>query len=200
MDVAKEAEIELYERQPEETDREYQIWLVYRDAYPSVRPSYRLVAEQLGCSYSAVSKVANRWSFPARLQAWSKHCDEITMRQRESEIIAMNEQHTSMAAELNTKLADAIKHLDSRVLTPKEIQGLMKVATDLERKARLDTPVVKPFVMEGEDPNLKQTTVPTESMAEIIGILGAAGVLDNFGIRKTKTTTETTELVVKGDD
>ncbi|MNB67627.1 hypothetical protein D3C75_141160 [compost metagenome] len=200
IDVAKEAELELWERQPEETDREYQVWLTYRDAYPSVRPSFRLVAEQLGTTVNVVSKVSTRWSFPLRLQAWAKHCDELTLRKREQEIISMNEQHTSMAMKLNKKLAVAIDHLEERNLTPKEIQGLMKVATDLERKARLEQPNMIPVVISDENPELKEASVPTESIADIIGILGAAGVLDNFGIRKTKTTTETTEVVVKDGD
>lgn len=57
IDVAKEAELELWERQPAETDREWQIWLAYRDIYPSKRPSYRQVAEQLGTTVSVVKKV-----------------------------------------------------------------------------------------------------------------------------------------------
>lgn len=196
MDVAKEAELEVWERQPEETDREWQVWLAYRDAYPSVRPTFRLVAEQLDLTVNVVNKVAQRWSFPLRLQAWAKHCDTLTMKKREQEIIAMNEQHTSMASKLNEKLAKAIEKLDPYALTPKEIQGMMKVATDLERKARLDQPITTPVVINDENPDLKEATVPTEQLSEIVSILGKAGVLSNFGIRQTKTT-ETVEVVVK---
>ncbi|MNU34894.1 hypothetical protein D3C71_234810 [compost metagenome] len=200
IDVAKEAELELWERQPEETDREWQVWLAYRDAYPSVRPSFRLVAEQLDTTVNVVSKISSRWSFPVRLQAWANHCDELTRKKREEEIIKMNEQHTTMAAALNKKLAKAIEKIDPYDLSPKEIQGLMKVATDLERKARLDQPIATPVVINDDNPDLKSATLPTENLAEVIGILGAAGVLSNFGIRQTKTTTETTEVVVKDGD
>ncbi|MMZ45692.1 hypothetical protein D1872_72960 [compost metagenome] len=196
LDVAAEAELELYERQPGETDREYQIWLAYRDAYPSVRPSNRLVAEQLGTTVNVVSKVSQRWGFPVRMQAWAKHCDELIMRKRQEEIVGMNESHVSMAATLNAKLKTAIDGIQPSSLSPKEIQGLMKVATDLERKARLDTTSVTPVVSDDKNPNLQDTKVPTDNLQEIVAILGAAGVLNNFGIRQTTTT----EVVVKGDD
>jgi len=200
IDVAKEAELELWERQPEETDRDWQVWLAYRDAYPSVRPSYRLVAEQLDCTVNVVSKIAQRWSFPVRIQAWATHCDELTRKAREEAIISMNEQHTTMAATLNKKLARAVDLIVPENLSAKEIQGLMKVATDLERKARLDQPIATTAIINDDNPDLKSATLPTENLAEVIGILGAAGVLSNFGIRQTKTTTETTEVVVKDGD
>lgn len=196
LDVAAEAELELYERQPGETDREYQIWLAYRDSYPSVRPSNRLVAEQLGTTVNVVSKVSQRWSFPVRMQAWAKHVDQLILRQRQQEIVDMNAEHVNMATTLNNKLKVAIEGINPASLTPKEIQGLMKVATDLERKARLDTTSVTPAQTEDKNPNLRESKVPTDNMQEIVAILGAAGVLSNFGIRQTTTT----EVVVKGDD
>ncbi|MNI74943.1 hypothetical protein D3C73_1310590 [compost metagenome] len=118
------------------------------------------------------------------------------MRKRQEEIVGMNESHVSMAATLNAKLKTAIDGIQPASLSPKEIQGLMKVATDLERKARLDTTSVTPVVSDDKNPNLQDTKVPTDNLQEIVAILGAAGVLNNFGIRQTTTT----EVVVKGDD
>lgn len=199
LDVAKEADLELWERQPGETDHEYHIWMCYRDAYPGKRPSYRMVAEQLNTTVNAVKKVGGRWSFPTRLQAWAKHVDSITLQQRQQEILDMNKQHVTMANLLNQKIQKAIEILDPYAISPKELSTLMKTATELERKGRLDQviPATNVFVEEGNT-ELKKTEVKTENISEILKILGGAGVLNgnNMGVRQTVTT----EVVVKGDE
>lgn len=194
MEVATESELELWERQPGETDHEYHIWLRYRDAYPGKRPSYRDVAEQIGSTVNAVRKVGSRWSFPTRLQAWAKYCDELTLTQRRQEILAMNEDHVAIASTLRDKLKKAIDLIDPYALSPREINQLFKTATEIEKKARLDTvPTGGSLLVDDDNPELKQTEVKTDSMKEIIEILGKAGQLQNIGVRQTVTT----EVVVK---
>lgn len=194
MDIAKEAEIDVWDRQPLETDREFQIWLAYRDAYPSVTPSYRKVALQLDTTINVVKKVGMRWTFPARLQAWAKYCDDLTRVQRVEEIVGMNKQHISMAATLQEKLKIAIARINPEVLTPAEIQGLFKLSTEIERKARLDDTALVPIRSDDDDPNIRKITTPTSDLSAITEILMKAGALNkDFGIRQTVTT----EVVVK---
>lgn len=197
MEVAKEAELELWERQPAETDHEYSIWLRYRDAYPGKKPSYRQVAEELNTSISAVNKIGTRWSFPTRLQAWAKHVDAITLQQRQQEILDMNKTHISMAEKLNQKLMKAIDQIDPYALSPKDINSLFKTAAELERKARVDQPMVghDNALVDDQNPNLKKMDVKSENISEILQILGKAGALNNVGVRQTVTT----EVVVKDD-
>lgn len=201
MDVAKEAELDVWERQPSETDREWQVWLKYRDAYPSVKPSYRLVAEDIGTTLNVVKKIGMRWTFPARLQAWAKYCDGLTMVQRQKEIVDMNKKHIDMATNLRDKLKTAIDNINPLTLEPKDIQGLFKLATDIERKARLDDVVVKPVELEDTNSILKKAPTKSEDINEILQILGKAGVLGagmQVGVRKTTTTTS--EVIVKGEE
>jgi hypothetical protein len=195
MDVAKEADIDLWDRQPEETDREWQVWLAYRDSYPGIKPSYKTVAEQLGTTINVVKKVGQRWSFPARLQAWAKNCDELTMRQRQQEIVGMNKEHIDMATTLREKLKTAISMIKPETLEPKDIQGLFKLAVDIENKARLSDVVVTPPTLEDENPVLKKAPTQTGDIAEILQILNGAGVLNpnaQIGLRQT------TEVIIKG--
>lgn len=196
LDVAKEADLELWERQPAETDHEYNVWLHYRDAYPGKRPSYRGVAEELCTSVNAVRKIATRWAFPTRLQAWAKHVDEITLQQRKQEILDMNKKHVDMATRLNDKLSKAIDMLDPYSISPRELNSLFKTAAELERKARIDTPAETGVTLLDDNPSLKKTDIKTENITEILTVLGKAGVLDNIGVRQTVTT----EVVVKSDD
>lgn len=195
IELAKEAELDLWERQPQETDHEYHVWMRYRDTYPGKRPTHRDVAEEVGITEAAVKHVSKRWSFTTRMQAWVKHIDEITLLQRETEIKHMNEQHISMAARLNAKISKAIDLLAVEEITAKDINALMKTATELEKKARID--VMAPNKMFVDDnPELAKNEIKTNDIGEILKILGAAGVLENLGVRQTVTT----EVVVKNDD
>lgn len=196
VEVSKEAGLEVWERQPAETDREWQVWLAYRDAYPSVRPSYKGVAEQLGTTHNVVKKVGQRWSFPARLQAWAKYCDELTLKQRQEQILAMNARHISMAERINQKLDKAIDLINPNMLEPKDIQGLFKLASEIERKARMDDPQLFKPVLSDENPELKKSPTKAEDLSEVVQILAKAGLLtNNFGVKQTTTT----EIVVKED-
>ena len=195
IDVAREAEVELWERQPAETDREWQIWLAYRDMYPSTRPSYREVAEQLGTTIAVVKKVGARWDFPVRLQAWAKYVDNLTLQQRQQEILDMNKRHIEMAQALNEKLATAINAIDPYELAPKDIKGLLQLSAELERKARLSDPDVLRPELADENPYLKESPTKTEDLGEVLNILTKANVFKAIGVRQTKTT----EIVVKED-
>ena len=193
IDVAKEAELELWERQPAETDREWQIWLAYRDMYPSKRPSYREVAEQLGTTVAVVKKVAARWDFPVRLQAWAKYVDNLILKQRQQEILDMNKKHIEMAQALNEKLATAINAIDPYELTPRDIKGLLQLSTELERKARLNNPdVIRPELTD-DSPDLKESPTKVEDLKEVLDILVKANVFKTIGVKQT------TEIVVKED-
>lgn len=193
IDIAREAELELWERQPAETDREWQIWLAYRDMYPSTRPSYRQVAEQLGTTVAVVKKIGARWDFPVRLQAWAKYVDNLTLQQRQQEILDMNKRHIEMATALNEKLTTAINAIDPYELEPKDIKGLLQLSAELERKARLhNSDVIRPELAD-ENPNLKESPTKTEDLKEVLDILVKANVFKAIGVKKTTTT----EVVVK---
>lgn len=195
VDVAKEAELDLWERQPAETDREWQIWLAYRDIYPSKRPSYRQVAEQLGTTIGVVKKVGARWDFPVRLQAWAKYVDDLTLQQRQKEIVEMNKKHIDMATALNQKLSVAIEKINPDLLEPKDIKGLLQLSAELERKARLDKPDLKSPEIGDTNPSLKESPTKTEDLGEVLEILSKAGIFKTVGVKQTTTT----EIVARED-
>jgi len=195
MDVAKEADLELWERQPGETDWEYTVWMHYRDQYPGKKPSYRDVAEALGTSVAAVRKISSRWSFVARMQAWSKHVDDITLAERRDQIKRMNETHVRLAEKISLKLEKAIDNLDPVGMTAKEINGLFKTMAEVERKARLDQSAAAQGVADDNTPEVKKTTTPTDQLEDVVAILAKTGVLQNIGVRQTTTTT--TEVVIQ---
>ena len=203
MEAAQDAGIDVWLQQPGETQHEYTIWTVYRDAYPGRKLTYRQVAERAGTTQAFVRTVAQRWSFQARMQAWMTECDKITMLQRREEILSMNREHIDMAQRLRDKLSAAIDNIDPTMVKPSEISSLMRVATELEAKARVDEIAqdeMRRDMLHGvENPNLKKTPTKTDDLSEVVSILmqaGALGSITQIGVRETTTR----EVVAKCDD
>ena len=193
--AAKEQGIDLWLQQPGETQWEYTVWVKYRDSYPGKKPTYGSVAEELNTTYNVVRKIAQRWSFPMRMQAWMAECDRITMLQRRDEILNMNKEHVDMATSLREKLKKAIEIIDPVALKPSEISSLAKLSTELERKARLDTlaqeEARQPLLVDNENPSLKKSETKKDDLKEVMDILikaGALGDITHIGVRRTETT------------
>lgn len=204
IEVAKDSGLELYDRQPGETQLEWSIWQAYRDSYPGAKPSYKLVAEKVGSTYDFVRKTAARWSFQIRMQAWITDCDRLTMAQRRQEVLDMNADHIAMAAKLRGKLNAAIEGIRPEELKPGEINSLMKTMAELERKARVDNVALAGQQSEGfvdaDNPELKKSPTKTNDLSEVVSILlnaGALGDITQIGVRQTET--KVTEIVAKND-
>ena len=204
---AKENGLDLWVQQPGETQWEFTVWTAYRDSYPGKKPSYGDVARQLNTTYTSVRKIAQRWSFPVRMQAWMKHCDDITLLQRRQEILDMNKDHVDMAARLRAKLSTAIDMIDPAALKPSEVASLARLASDMERKARIDTiaqeEVRRDLMTDTENPELKKAPTKQSDLSEVVGILlkaGALGDITQIGVKQTETKTTTTQVVVQDED
>jgi hypothetical protein len=208
QEIASDSDLELWERQPQETQLEWSIWQAYRDSYPGAKPSYRKVAETVGTTYDFVKKVARRWDFQVRMQAWIAECDKMTIAQRRQEVLDMNREHVDMARTLREKLRLAINMVDPSSLKPSDLNSLLKTATELEKKAHLDSisqeEMLHTTMADGlvdENPDLKVSTTKQGDLGEVVKILlnaGALGDITQIGVRRTTTTTE--ELVAKGDE
>lgn len=202
MVISKESGLDVWEQQPGETQWEFTVWTAYRDTYPGKKPSYTSVARQLDTTYEAVKKIAARWTFQTRMQAWMKHCDDITLVQRTNEILEMNKEHVDMAAALRQKLKIAIAKIDPVAMRPSEISSLLKTMAELERQARIDTIAqeeIKHDLMRDDDnPSLRKSVTKSSDLKEVIGVLASAGVLGDItqiGVRNVKT--DTTEVVLR---
>ena len=201
MDTAKEAGLDLWLQQPGETQWEFTVWQAYRDSYPGKRASYSDIARQLNTTYNVVKKIAQRWNFPVRMQAWMVECDRVTLLQRRQEILDMNKDHVDMAAKLRQKLSTAIDQIEPALLKPGEIASLARLAAEMERKARVDTvaqeEMRRDLLVDHENPELKKSPTKQNDLSEVVGILlkaGALGDITTIGVKETKTT-----QVVVGD-
>lgn len=206
MAAAKDAGVDVWLQQPGETQWEYTVWCAFRDAYPGKKPTYTDVAVQLGTTSGVVRKIAQRWQFTARMQEWMAEVNRITMAQRRAEILNMNADHIDMARRLRDKLSTAIDNVDPYNLTPSEINSLMRTATELERKAQIDSAAQEQLVVaagdDEESPDVKKSPTKQDDLGEVINILlkaGALGTVTQIGVKET-TTREVVARNADGDE
>ena len=200
-DIAKENGLELWERQPGETQLEWSIWQAYRDSYPGAKPTYKGVAEKVNSTINYVRTVASRWNFNMRMQAWIAECDRMTLAQRREEVLAMNADHIAMAAKLRAKMDTAIDKLRPEELKPSELNALLKTMAELERKAHLESLQFENQQMGGfvdnDNPEIKKSPTKQADLGEVLSILLKAGALGDVGAVGVR---QTTEVVIKGDE
>ena len=205
MSAATDAGIDVWLQQPGETNWEYAIWSAYRDSYPGRLKTHAQVAEEVGTTKAFVATVSQRWTFATRMQAWKAECDRITMEQRREQILSMNAEHISMAQRLRDKMSKAIDNIDPATLKASELSSLMKLATDLERRAQVDAQaqeqlVAGQLVDASENANIKKSPTKQGDLGEVLQIListGALGPSAQLGVRETTTTRE---LVARTQD
>ena len=119
-----------------------------------------------------------------------------------------------MAATLREKLRTSIEAIDPQALKPSEIASLAKLATEMERKARIDTVAQEearqPLLVDTGNPNLKKNETKKDDLQEVMSILikaGALGDVTHIGVRRTETTEvalvdkdgQSTSIVREGD-
>ena len=195
MDLAVELGLELFERQPEESDVEWRIWCAYRNYYPLKLPTHSQLAVDTNSSVATVVKATQKWSYKARLMAWARFTDADIQEKRIHAVRDMNSRQLTMTQTIQEKLEAALDALDPLILKPNEIVSLFKIATELERK--VTTYVEEQVVSTAMESGTKQALVTKpEDLSEIIAILRSTGALEgkNIGIEQT------TRLVVKEAD
>lgn len=194
-ETAKEAGLSLWERQPVESDLEWRVWRYYMDSYPCVeKPTFSQCAKDLNLQVKDVSRVYRMWDFDMRLQAWAKHIDTLNLDKRAKALVEMNEKHISMASKINEKLAQAIEKLDVENIKPSDFKGLMQMATDLERKSRIDVIDAEKLVPKESSTMEKPVEKTSHSdLQQVLEILQATGVLKTVGIKQT------TEVLCRDD-
>lgn len=194
MEQSKALGLELFERQPEETDLEWFIWCKYRECYPARLPTWSELSKMTGSTVATITKAASKWSYKVRLVSWAQYTDATIQERRIAAIKEMNKTQLNMAMTMQDKLRDAIDMLQPEVLRPNEIVNLFKVATELERK--IVTHVDDKVQADSAELKSKQVaeTKPTD-LAEVISILSKTGMLDG----KTIGVEQTTRVIAKGD-
>ncbi len=194
MEQAEQLGLAIYERQPEETDNEWLVWITYRAHYPLKMPSWTALSQECDLSVASVTKAASRWNYRARLVAWARQTDDTMQEERIVAIEEMNRRQLTMAKTIQEKLGTAIDRLDPTLLRPGEIVNLFKVATELERRVTMATPE-KVESTATEAKSVSKPKTKAEDLSEVLGILQSTGVLQNTGSKVVGVEQKTTILV-----
>lgn len=202
-EAAEAAGVRLYEQLPNETPFEYRRFCVYRDLYPSTRPTVKEAARLLNEPYATVLGTSSRWHWHDRLQEWINECDRITLEQRRQEMLDMNKRHIELARIADSKVRAALESMDPRTMKPSEVNSLIKTMAQLERESRVDTIAqeeLRSQITHGSDnPELKKSPTKVDEMGDVLNVLLQAGVLDSasIGLKTTSKDGSVSELVVK---
>ena len=155
-----------YDRLDNEGDLAWDAFCHYRDTRPIGDRSGRKTAKALSRNARIVSKWSAENNWIERCRAWDRDRD---LRKRETElrmIEEMHERHLRIALDIQDiavlelrKLAIAVmEESEKRVLKPKEVRELIKMATELERLTRGEPESVTELRVK-EDYDLTQLTV-----------------------------------------
>jgi len=126
----------LWERQPNETSKQYTAFCIYRDAGPE----------------RSISEVADKWSnsgATSRLNEWSKknhwveratdydeYIDTIKRFKNEEAIIEMSERHARESQLFQDKAIERLKSLEISELKPQDLIKYYDIAVKIERLSR----------------------------------------------------------------
>lgn len=197
MDDAKEFGLEIFERQPEETNTEWMIWETYRNYYPGKLPTWSALAEKCGVSISTVVKASQRWSFKLRILEWARHCDAQSQEDRVLAVKEMNLAQNKLATTMLEKVNEAMEKLVPDLMKPNEIVNMAKLATELQKRTVEAVPekIQQPGIV--DKVSARQEVTRAEDLAEIAEILKRTGALDGG---KTVGIEQSTRIVIRGGD
>ena len=134
--MAKNDEIELWERQPEESAKAWEAFVIYRDL--GLQRSLRKVAEELSKSETLMKRWSKQYDWPKRAQAWDAEQDRISRAAQVEEIKKMRRRHAKIAETAMDKISAALERLDPEDISNSDIARLMSEASKLERLSRGD--------------------------------------------------------------
>lgn len=187
--------LELFERQPEETDEEWRCWDAYRKAYPGKLPTMSQLSKQVGVSVARLVRMSEKWAWKVRMMHWSRATDADIQDERRVAIKEMNQKQLGLAQAMFDKLQDAVDYMDPATMKPSEITNMFKVVTGLQKDiATYTEEAVDQPALDGHAIKQSQVT-KKEDLGSVAEILASVGLLDGatLGVR-------TTEVVIKKEE
>ncbi|WP_319461270.1 hypothetical protein [Micromonospora sp. RTP1Z1] len=128
-----EPEILPWDRQPREPEKAYGYFVLYRDLGRT--RTVAKVAEQVHKSRDYLHKLATRWKWVQRAQAWDREEDRLYVEGLAEQRRDMARRHARVASALQAKLVARLQTLDASKLTPGDVARWLEVSTRVERLA-----------------------------------------------------------------
>ena len=135
----KQEDVKPWERQNEETPKQFEAFVVYRDM--GMDRSLSKVAKVLGKSAQLMSRWSSDNKWVERCAAWDNEQDRIARQEQIKDIKKMRKRHADVASDMITAAAKGLKEImeKPKEMTPNDVARLVDVASKLERLSRGDT-------------------------------------------------------------
>lgn len=134
--MAKSEELELWERQPGESEKAFEAFVIYRDM--GLQRGVRKVGDQLHKSLTLMSRWSSAYNWPERAAAWDREQDRIVREAQQEEIKKMRKRHADLAYVMLMKAAKALKNMPDDEIKAADINRMVEVGSKLERISRGD--------------------------------------------------------------
>lgn len=139
-------EILPWERQEEETMKQYEAFCVYRDMKdptdPTSRRSIRQVSDELGKSEGLLERWSSKNNWGKRAEAWDeeqeKRIREIQNKEQLEAIKKMRKRHAALGSSMLIKAARALSVIPDDEINATALSRMVEVGSKLERISRGD--------------------------------------------------------------
>lgn len=132
----KTTEVEPWERQEGETNKQFEAFCIYRDM--GIDRTHRKVANELGKSATLISRWASLNDWAERVKAYDDEQDRLNRIAQQKEIAQMRKKHANVASKMIDKALEALEALDALDVGAGNISRMVEVATKVERISRGD--------------------------------------------------------------
>ena len=128
-----EIEPELWERQPEETARAFEAFVVYRDL--GANRSLRKTAQELGKNCTTISEWSAKYDWVKRVAAWDAEQDRITRNEMLAEMASTRKRQRQQAKRMQEKGMELLESISIGDAKLSEVVSLLKAGMEQERIA-----------------------------------------------------------------
>jgi len=135
--MAKKSDfVELWERQPGETTKQFEAFQLYRDM--GYERALRAVAKSLNKSLTLIARWSGANNWVERVAAWDKEQDRLNLIQQQKDIAKMRKKHAELGFAMVGKAIIALNQLDVKNMSASDIARFAVEGTKIERLSRGD--------------------------------------------------------------
>ena len=145
-------EIKPWEKQPDESSKAFQAFVLYRDLKLEER-SYAKVAQILTKSRQVITDWASKYHWQLRVASWERELDRIGLKARMGAIEKMNERHANQSVAVSRTLFVPIEVLLKKMASPewsKTIDELQNQPITVLIEMAKSVAIVMPNIMKME--------------------------------------------------
>ena len=125
--------IEPWERQPGETEKAYEAFLVYKNLGPG--RSIKKVSDRLQKTYALIYRWNMRNGWKARVEAFDRENERVEQERIQKERAEMIKRHIKIGLAAQGKALKALDRMDPESLTPGNVREFLRAVEERKQEA-----------------------------------------------------------------